>query len=154
MQSLEEKDILYLDNHLLVVNKPAGVLTQGDATGDLDLHTLGKQYLKKKFNKPGNVFLALVHRLDRPVSGVMVFPRTSKAAGRVTAQFKRRTIDKRYIAVINGVLRGSDTLEDYVWKDHRKVRVVDPGHPKGLRAILSYQCHRQLGTIKRSWISG
>lgn len=139
MQSLEEKNILYLDNHLLIVNKPAGVLTQGDATGDLDLHTLGKQYLKKKFDKPGKVFLALVHRLDRPVSGVMVFPRTSKAAGRVTAQFKSRTVDKRYVAMVSGRLEGSDTLVDYLWKDHRKVRVVSEGHPKGLRAVLSYR---------------
>ena len=66
--------VLYMDNHLLIVNKPAGTLTQGDASGDLDLHSLAKAYLKDHFNKPGDVFLGLVHRLDRPVSGVMVFP--------------------------------------------------------------------------------
>ncbi len=130
--------VLYMDNHLLIVNKPAGTLTQGDASGDADLHGLAKAYLKDHFNKPGKVFLALVHRLDRPVSGVMVFPRTSKAAGRVTQQFKQRTIEKRYIAMVEGRLRGSETLINYVWKDHRRVRVVQEGHPKGLRAELTY----------------
>ncbi|MEM8485959.1 MAG: RNA pseudouridine synthase [Bacteroidota bacterium] len=131
--------VLYMDNHLLIVNKPAGTLTQGDASGDKDLHSLAKAYLKDHFNKPGNVFLALVHRLDRPVSGVMVFPRTSKAASRVTQQFKQRTIEKRYIAMVEGRLTGSETLVNYVWKDHRKVRVVTADHPKGLRAELTYK---------------
>lgn len=130
--------VLYMDNHLLIINKPAGTLTQGDASGDLDLHSLAKAYLKDHFNKPGNVFLGLVHRLDRPVSGVMVFPRTSKAAGRVTQQFKQRTIEKRYIAMVEGRLTGSETLVNHVWKDHRRVRVVSSDHPKGLRAELTY----------------
>lgn len=138
-ETLPESRVLYLDNHLLIINKPAGMLTQGDASGDLDLHSLGKIYLKQRFNKPGKVFLALVHRLDRPVSGVMVFPRTSKAAGRVTQQFKSRTIEKRYIAVVEGRLTGADKLVNYVWKDHRKVRVVSEDHPKGLRAELDYR---------------
>ena len=136
---LPESSVLYLDNHLLIVNKPAGTLTQGDASGDLDLHSLAKDYLKQRFNKPGKVFLALVHRLDRPVSGVMVFPRTSKAAGRVTQQFKKRTIEKRYMAVVEGRLSGADKLINYVWKDHRRVRVVTEDHPKGLRAELDYR---------------
>ena len=133
-----EDRILYLDNHLLVANKPAGTLTQGDATGDLDFHSQAKAFVKEKFQKPGDAFLALVHRLDRPVSGVMVFPRTSKAAARVTAQFKARTVEKRYLAMVEGHLAGSETLVDYLWKDHRRVRVVDKTHPKGLRAELHY----------------
>ena len=135
---LDDSRVLYLDNHLLIVNKPAGTLTQGDASGDLDLHSLAKLYLKEKYNKPGKVFLALVHRLDRPVSGVMVFPRTSKAASRITQQFKVRSVEKRYIAMVEGRLTGSETLINYVWKDHRQVRVVTEGHPKGLRAELTY----------------
>ncbi len=136
---MDASRVLYLDNHLLVVNKPAGTLTQGDATGDPDLHAMAKVYLKEKFEKPGEVFLALVHRLDRPVSGVMVFPRTSKAAGRVTAQFKKRTVEKRYVAMVEGKLAGSDTLVDYLRKDHRKVRIVHEDHPEGLRAELTYR---------------
>ncbi len=138
LASLEESRILFIDNHLLIVTKPAGTLTQGDATGDLDLHTLAKLYLKKRFDKPGKVFLALVHRLDRPVPGVMVFPRTSKAASRDTRQFKERSIEKRYIAMVEGRLAGSEKLVNHVWKDHRQVRVVSEDHPKGLRAELTY----------------
>ncbi|MFK7844363.1 MAG: RluA family pseudouridine synthase [Rhodothermales bacterium] len=136
--ALDDSRVLYLDNHLLIANKPAGTLTQGDASGDLDFHNMAKIYVKEKFEKPGKVFLALVHRLDRPVSGVMVFPRTSKAAARVTQQFKQRSIEKRYIAMVEGHLTGSETLINHVWKDHRRVRVVQEGHPKGLRAELTY----------------
>lgn len=139
-----DSSILYMDNHLLVVNKPAGVLVQGDASGDLDLLTAGKAYLKERFNKPGNVFLGLVHRLDRPVSGVMVFARTSKAASRLSNQFRARTVVKRYIAMVKGTMHGEGTLVNYVRKDHRKVRVVDESHPKGLRAELSYSVVKHL----------
>ena len=78
-------DVIYMDNHLLVVNKQQGLLSQGDETGDVDLVAMAKEYLKKKFNKPGNVFVGLVHRLDRPASGVLVLARTSKAASRLSA---------------------------------------------------------------------
>ena len=91
---LEKKDILYLDNHLFVVNKKAGLLVQGDKTGDTTLLELCKAYLKKVYQKPGNVFLALVHRLDRPTSGVVVFGRTSKAASRLSEQFREHKIKK------------------------------------------------------------
>lgn len=137
--------VLFEDNHLLVVNKPAGILTQGDATGDLDLHSAAKAYIKAAYNKPGAVFLGLVHRLDRPVSGAMVFARTSKAASRLTRQFKVRSVDKRYIAMVEGRMEGQGTLVNYVRKDHRKVRVVPEGHPKGLRAELSYNVLAQIG---------
>ena len=95
-------DILYLDNHLLVVRKPAGMLVQGNHTGDENLLDIGKAYLKVKFNKPGNVFLGLVHRLDRPVSGVVVFARTSTSARRLSQQFRERTVKKRYVALVHG----------------------------------------------------
>ena len=136
---MDESSILYIDNHLLVVNKPAGLLVQGDASGDEDLLSIAKQYLKEKFKKPGNVFLGLVHRLDRPVSGVIVFARTSKAASRLSIQFRNRTVKKGYVAMLEGALYGNATLVNYVWKDHRVVRVVDEDHHKGMRAQLSYQ---------------
>ena len=137
--------VLYLDNHLLVVAKPAGLLVQEDATGDTDLLTLGKAYLKKEFDKPGNVFLGLVHRLDRPVSGVLVLARTSKAASRLSDQFRRRAPDKRYLALVEGRLEGQGTREDWLAKIDRHVRVVKPGHPEGKRAELRW---RSLATEK------
>lgn len=107
-------DVLYLDNHVLVVNKPPGLLVQADATGDPDLLTLGKEYLKEKFDKPGNVFLGLVHRLDRPASGVVVLARTSKAAARISDQFRRRSTEKDYLAIVEGSLQGAGIAEDYL----------------------------------------
>lgn len=132
-------DILYLDNHLLVVNKAAGVLVQGDETGDATLLDAGKAYLKERFDKPGNVFLGLVHRLDRPASGVMVLARTSKAAARLTDQFKRRTPDKRYLAIVEGTCQGAGMCEDYLVKENREVRVVESDYPKAKRAALQWR---------------
>lgn len=132
-------DILYLDNHLLVVNKEAGVLVQGDETGDATLLDAGKAYLKERFDKPGNVFLGLVHRLDRPTSGVMVLARTSKAAARLTDQFKRRTPDKRYLAIIEGTCEGAGLCEDYLVKENREVRIVEPSYLGAKRAVLQWR---------------
>ena len=84
-------DVLYLDNHMLVINKPPGLLAQGDHTGDPTALSLGKAFLKERFDKPGRVYLSPVHRLDRPASGVMVLARTSKAARRLTDQFRPRS---------------------------------------------------------------
>ncbi|MEZ4701937.1 MAG: RNA pseudouridine synthase [Rhodothermales bacterium] len=140
---LDPASILYVDNHVLVVEKPAGVLSQGDATGDLDLLTMAKAYVKVRFEKPGEVFLGLVHRLDRPVSGVMVFARTSKAASRLAAQFKTRAIGKRYVALVEGRCAGEGTQVDYLWKDHLRVRSVGPNHPKGMQSELSWKAVRQ-----------
>ena len=92
--------VLYEDNHLLIVNKPAGLLVQGDSTGDETLLDIGKAYLKKKYNKPGSVFLGVVHRLDRPVSGVVLMARTSKALERLNKQFRERKIHKKYWAIV------------------------------------------------------
>ena len=102
---IPEWPILYMDNHLLALYKPAGLPVQGDASGDISLLDIGKLWLKEKFNKPGNVFLGLVHRLDRPVAGVMLFCRTSKAAGRISEQIRSREIKKTYIAVLEGNLK-------------------------------------------------
>src|SRR5436309_15999603 len=95
-------EILLEDNHCLAVNKPAGLLTQGDATGEPTLLDAARAYLKERYHKPGNVFVGLVHRLDRPTSGVVLLARTSKAAGRLSAQFRAGTIEKVYLAVVEG----------------------------------------------------
>jgi len=92
--------IIHEDNHLLAVNKPANLLVQGDRTGDLTLLDVAKDYLKQKYDKPGNVYLGLVHRLDRPVTGVILLARTSKSASRLSRQFREKTVEKRYRAVV------------------------------------------------------
>ena len=116
-------EILYEDNHLLAVVKPAGLLVQGDRTGDPTLLNAAKTYIKAKYNKPGKVYLGLVHRLDRPVSGVVVFARTSKAARRLCSQFQERTVEKIYRAVVEGVPEVlSGHLHHYLIKDEKAVR--------------------------------
>lgn len=138
-------EVLFLDNHLLVVVKPAGLLAQADHTGDADLLTLGKALLKERFDKPGNVFLGLVHRLDRPVSGVTVLARTSKAASRLSQQFRGRAPTKRYLALVEGTPPGeSGERVDFLAKTYTpgrgtQVEVVTPDHPDGKRAVLRWQ---------------
>ncbi len=109
--------VVYLDNHLLGVVKPCNMPVQADASGDLDLLTALKDYIGKRFNKPGAVYLGLVHRLDRPVGGVMIFARTSKAAERLSREFSQHQNDKRYLAVVKGSLGAPRDLEDYLIKD-------------------------------------
>lgn len=135
-------DILHTDNHLLVVVKPAGVLSQADRTGDDDLLSQGKRHIKEAFDKPGNVFLGLVHRLDRPASGVMVFARTSKAAERLSKAFRERTVTKRYIAIVEGELTGRGEREDWLLKEDGKVRRVKASHPKAKRAVFRWESIR------------
>jgi len=96
--------ILYEDNHIIAVVKPAGVLTQGDRTSDENLMDIVKDYLKEKYKKPGNVFLGLVHRLDKPVQGIVLFGKTSKGASRLSEQFRNHTIQKTYHAIVAGKL--------------------------------------------------
>ncbi|GAB5518191.1 MAG: RluA family pseudouridine synthase [Rhodothermales bacterium] len=138
-------DVRYEDNHLLVVNKPAGLLTQADRTGDTDLLTLGKAYLKVKYSKPGAVFLGLVHRLDRPASGVVVLARTSKAAARLTAQFKARTPTKRYLAIVEGRPPQSGEAIDYLRKRHPNVEVVKSTAQGAKRAVLRWTTRAVVG---------
>jgi len=111
--------ILYEDNHLLVVVKPINVPVCEDSSGDLDLLTYLKGYIKEKYNKPGNVYLGLIHRLDRPVSGIMVFAKTSKCASRLSEQVRSGKLHKKYYAVICGSLRGSGVFNDKLLKDSR-----------------------------------
>lgn len=130
-------NILYEDNHLLVVEKPINVLVQQDDTKDEDLLSLLKQYIKEKYNKPGNVYLGLVHRLDRVVGGVMVFAKTSKAAGRLSKQVKERKMKKTYYAVLNGTLKEKGRLENYLLKDEKTN--TSYVNEKGKLAVLNYE---------------
>ncbi len=131
-------DVLYEDNHLLVVVKPPILPVQADNSGDEDLLSIMKRYIGNKYQKPGNVYLGLVHRLDRPVGGVMALARTSKAAARLSAAFAAHEQDKRYLAVLQGTVPGALALEDHLLKDGRTgmVRVVAPGTPGSKDARL------------------
>lgn len=134
--------VIYEDNHLLVVEKPVNVLSQGDDTNDKDMVNLLKQYVKEKYNKPGNVFIGLVHRLDRPVGGAMVFAKTSKAASRLSDQVRTKTFKKTYKAVIHGTMnKENDTLKDYLYKNKKTnmVSVVKKDHNEAKNAELSYE---------------
>lgn len=133
--------ILYEDNHLLVVEKPVNLPVQADESGDVDLLTLLKDDLKRRYQKLGNVYLGLVHRLDRPVGGVLVFAKTSKAASRLSDVLRKREMKRTYIAVVRGSLNASGELTHYLWKDKKKnkVHIVNASHPEGKKAILSYQ---------------
>ncbi|MDD4094966.1 MAG: RluA family pseudouridine synthase [Oscillospiraceae bacterium] len=116
-------EILFEDNHLLVAVKPAGILSQADATGTPDMLTILKADLKRRYNKPGDVYLGLLHRLDRPVRGVMVFARTSKCASRISAQIRERTIEKKYRAIVCGsVSPPAGTLRGAILKDSKNNR--------------------------------
>lgn len=133
--------VLYEDNHIIVVIKPKGILSQADNTNDPDMLTLIKQYLKEKYQKPGNVYLGLIHRLDRMVSGVMVFAKTSKAAARLSEQVRNQDFNKQYLAVVHGKVDKSGTLINYLFKNEKDnlVKVVDSNYPNGKYAELSYE---------------
>ena len=141
--------VLYEDNHLLVVEKPANVPVQADASGDEDLLTACKGYIKEKYAKPGEVYLGLVHRLDRPVGGVMVFARTSKAAARLTEQFSAHRARKRYAAIVEGSAPGEGRLADFLWKDERTntTSVVPEGTPGAKMAKLSFRTLAREGDL-------
>ena len=138
-------NVLYEDNHLIVVEKPAGMLVQADKTGDPCLMDEVKKYLKEKYKKPGNVFLGLVHRLDRPVGGVVLFAKTSKGASRLSAQFRERSVEKDYFAVAVGKMeKQSGTIVSFIKKDEIKntVEVFERETPASKRAELSWEVIR------------
>ena len=118
-------EVIYEDNHIIVVVKPPNVLSQKDSTNDIDMLTLVKNYIKVKYNKPGNVYVGLVQRLDRPVGGLMVFAKTSKAASRMSNMIKNHQFTKKYLAVINGMLeRKNGEFEDYLLKKENGTTIV------------------------------
>lgn len=132
--------ILYEDNHLLGVYKPPGMLIQGDKTGDLSLLDWAKGWIKNRYEKPGNVFLGLVHRLDRPVAGVALFARTSKAASRLSAQIRDRSMEKIYWAVVHGIPEPSEgRYEHHLARTRNKSVVTGPNDPSGKLAVLHYR---------------
>ena len=139
--------VLYEDNHLLALYKPAGLLVQGDKTGEPSLLDLGKTWLKERYQKPGEVFLALVHRLDRPVAGVLLFCRTSKAASRVSEQFRTGTVEKCYLAVLEGKLKEKSgrLIHLIERRDDRSSRIVRDPTPNSQEARLSYRLLEIIG---------
>ena len=139
---MQDLKVIFEDNHIIVVEKKPNITSQSDKTEDEDLLSIVKQYLKAKYNKPGNVYLGLVHRLDRPVGGVMVFAKTSKAASRLSEQVRNKEIKKRYLAVVDGKLKQrSGMLEDYLYKDERNniSKVVSKEKRNSKFASLDYE---------------
>jgi 23S rRNA pseudouridine1911/1915/1917 synthase len=135
-------DIIFEDNHCLAIVKPAGCLSTHYQGEEETMDRAVKAYLKEKYHKPGNVFLGVVHRLDRPVSGVLLFARTSKAAARLSEQFREGSIEKVYWAMVEGeVQRQAGTLEDWLFKDREvgRVDIVEPRSEGAKQALLHYQ---------------
>ncbi len=134
--------VLYEDNHIIIVNKTCSEIVQGDKTGDKPLSEIVKEYLKEKYNKPGNVFCGVTHRLDRPVSGIVVFAKTSKALSRLNEMFKRKEIKKTYWAIVKNTPKASEgTLTYYLVKNEKqnKSYAYDTEKPNSKLAILHYK---------------
>ena len=144
-------DVLYEDNHLLVLNKPAGIATQGAAEGRPSLLALAKEYIKAKYRKPGNVYLGTVSRLDVAVSGAVVFARTSKAAARLSEQFRRHAVQKVYWAIVTGNPAASATCDDWLLKDEprQRMQIADSQAAGAQNARLAY---RRLQRHPRGWL--
>jgi len=144
---LDSSDLIYCDNHLLVVNKSAGLLVQGDKSGDPSLLDYARGYLKERYNKPGNVYVGLVHRLDRPVSGVIALARTSKSASRLSGQFRDRTVRKIYHALVEGELPEEGHWLDKIVREGVTSRITES--TEALRAELSFRRLNYIDGISR-----
>ena len=139
---MNKLNVLYEDNHIIVVEKEPNMLSQSDITGDMDLLTIIKEYIKTKYNKPGNVYIGLVHRLDRPVGGIMVFARTSKAAKRLNEQIINHEFNKTYVAILDGILdKKKGKLTNYLYKDEKlkKSFVTDKNNKNAKLSELNYE---------------
>ncbi len=139
---MENLKILFEDNHIIVVEKKPNIPSQEDKTEDIDMLSLVKQYIKEKYQKPGNVYLGLVHRLDRPVGGVMIFAKTSKAASRLSNQVREKVFKKKYLAVVDGKVEPQKgVLENYLYKDerHNTSKVVNKDKKNAKLAKLDYE---------------
>ena len=138
--------VLYEDNHIIVVIKPYNIPSQSDKTNDIDMLSLVKEYIKEKYQKPGNVYVGLVHRLDRPVGGIMVFAKTSKAASRLSESIRNKSFSKTYLAVVNGKFeKQNGILENYLWKDEAlNMSKVVSKDKKGAKLAFSLLPHINL----------
>ena len=134
-------NIIYEDNHIIVVEKPVNVPSQSDKTEDVDMLTIIKKYLIEKYNKPGDAYVGLIHRLDRPVGGVMVFAKTSKAASRLSEQVRNKEFVKKYLTIVDGKVEGKGVLEDYLLKTEKTntSRVVSANTKNAKYANLEYE---------------
>ena len=138
-------NILYEDNHIIVVIKENNIPVQKDSSNDIDLITLIKKYIKEKYNKPGNVYLGLVHRLDRPVGGVMVFAKTSKAASRLSKLIRDKNIEKKYVALVHNKTKEHEKFIDYLYKDEKtNTSYVSK---KGKESILEYKLIKYINNM-------
>ena len=140
-------EVLYEDNHILVISKPAGLATMGVSEDKASLLTVAKDYIKERYQKPGNVYLGIVSRLDAPVTGVVLIARTSKAARRLTEQFRSRAVEKVYWALVEGVIEPAEgQCVDWLGKDkrHRRMWIVGPTMPDAKQARLTYRRIAQL----------
>ena len=146
---MKDVKILYEDNHVIVAVKPHDIPSQADASGDDDMLTILKSYIKDKYQKPGNVFLGLVHRLDRPTMGVMVFARTSKAAERLSKQFASHEVEKVYTALVEGMPPQQGEFSDYLRKDVAKNVVSVCREGEGKLARLAYEVVSREGGCSR-----
>lgn len=135
-------NVVYEDNHIIIVNKQSGEIVQGDKTGDTPLSDIVKQYIKEKYNKPGNVFLGVVHRLDRPVSGLVVFAKTSKALSRLNEMFRTGDVHKTYWAIVKkNDIAPEATLTDWLTRNERQNKSYAHNRevPDAKKAVLSYK---------------
>ncbi len=139
-------EILYEDNQIIVVVKPINILSQSDSTLDIDMLTLVKEYIKEKYNKPGNVYIGLVHRLDRPTGGIMVFARNSKAAKRLSNQIQNKEFKKSYLAVIPGFNKQKGELTNYIDKDSNGNSFITT-KDKGKYAELKYGLIKKIDNL-------
>ena len=157
MEKYQNINILYEDNHLLVVIKPANTPVCQDSSNDKDLLSILKEYIKEKYNKPGNVYLGLVHRLDRPVEGIMVFAKTSKAASRLSKQITESNFNKTYYAIVTGKTPKKGTFEDYLIKDEKNNTSYVTTNDKGKLSKLTYQTVKtvdNLSLVKINLLTG
>lgn len=139
---MENLKVIYEDNHIIVVEKPVNIPSQGDKTGDIDMLSIIKAYLKEKYNKPGEVYLGLAHRLDRPTGGVMVFAKTSKAASRLSEQVRNKEMHKQYLCIVDGQMEEKQgTFKDYLYKNEKTntSRIAKPNEKNAKEAILDYE---------------
>ena len=138
-------EVLYEDNHIIAINKKSGDIVQGDKTGDAPLSDFVKAYIKKKYNKPGEVFLGTIHRLDRPTSGVVLYARTSKALSRMNEQFREKQVQKTYWAVVDSApANDSGTLENYLLKNQKQNKSYVTKGSDGKHAILDFKMLKKL----------